>query len=410
MNIIENIRNALAAIGSNKMRSALTMLGIIIGVASVVLMIAIGQAAQRSVTSRIQSLGTNLLTVSPGSPNQTNVRFGGGGGGGTSTATLKGTDAAAITAHVTGITAISPELSSRQQAIVGSQNTNTNVIGATADYAQVRNVSVEFGNFITAENVAQMDKVAVLGSQTAATLFPNDSEIIGHDVRIGNGIFTVVGILKSKGQQGGSNQDNVIIVPLSTMQQRLLGQTTINSIGVSVADAEQMTAVQNTITAVLLNEHNIVDVSKQDFTVLNQADAVETLNQVTGIFTLLLGGIAGISLLVGGIGVMNIMLVSVTERMREIGIRKAIGAKRRDIMLQFLVESTVLSLLGGIIGILISFLGSWLVTKYASLDATITASPVLLAFIFSIAVGVFFGMLPAYKAAKLRPIQALRYE
>lgn len=409
MNILENIRNALGAISSNKMRSALTMLGIIIGVASVVLMIAIGQGAQRSVTSRIQSLGTNLITVSPGSPTQTNVRFGGGGGG-TSTATLKATDTSAIQTSIQGIKAIEPELRSRMQAIVGSQNTNTSIIGTVPDYLSVRNAEIAYGSFITQTNIDQMDKVAVLGTQTLSTLFPGESDVIGRDIKVGNNIFTVVGVMKSKGQQAGANQDDVILIPLSTMQWRVTGQNTVSSINISVANQTEMELIQRQVTAVLLSEHGITDTTKQDFTVLNQADAVQTLNDVTGIFTLLLGGIAAISLIVGGIGVMNIMLVSVTERTREIGIRKAIGAKKRDIMLQFLVESTVLSVLGGLIGILISLVGSWLVQSYAGLDASITLSPVLLAFLFSIAVGIFFGMLPAYTAAKLRPIEALRYE
>lgn len=409
MNVLENIRNALGAIGSNKLRSALTMLGIIIGVSSVVLMIAIGQGAQRGVTSRLQSLGTNLLTITPGSPNRTNVRSGGGGGGGGGS-TLTADDVAAIRASVTGLSGVSPELSTRLQAIAGPLNMNTSVQGATPDYLVVRNASVAFGDFLTPENVERMDKVAVLGSQAAATLFPGDADLIGKDVRIQNSIFTVVGVMQSKGQQGLQNLDDTIFIPLSTLQLRVAGQPTLGSIGVSVADASRMAEKQAEITAALLASRAIADASAQDFTVLNQADAVETLNEVTGIFTLLLGGIAAISLLVGGIGVMNIMLVSVTERTREIGIRKAIGAKKRDIILQFLVESTVLSLLGGVIGILISVAGSMLVKRYGGIDASVTLSPVLLAFLFSIGIGIFFGLLPAWKAAKLRPIEALRYE
>jgi len=407
MIILENILNALGAIGSNKMRSALTMLGIIIGVASVVLMIAIGQGAQNSVTSRIQSLGTNLLSISPGSPSQTNVRFSGGGGGTTS---LPNEDVDAIREHVDGLSGIAPQVQSRMQAIVGNINTSTSVIGTTPDYAVVRNMEIAMGSFITPENDAAADKVVVLGSQTALTLFPNGENPVGEDIRLQNYIFTVIGVLQSKGQQGQTNQDETAIVPLSTMQQRITGQETVSSINVSVTNADDMERIQQLITAILLNEHRITDPAKQDFTVLNQADAVQTLNDVTGIFTLLLGGIAAISLLVGGIGVMNIMLVSVTERTREIGLRKAIGAKRRDIMLQFLVESTVLSVLGGAIGILLSVGGSWIVKTYFSLDATIAVSSMLLACAFSVGVGIFFGMLPAWQAAKLRPIEALRYE
>ncbi len=409
MNFLENIRNALGAIGSNKMRSALTMLGIIIGVASVVLLVAIGQGAQRSVTAQIQNLGTNLLTVSPGSPNQTNVRFGGGGGG-TSSNSLRQSDVDIIRQFVTGLSGIEPELRGRSQVIAGNQNTNTSVVGTVPDYLTVRNAPVAYGSFITEQNVANVDKVAVLGPQTLTTLFPDDPNPIGKDIRVGNTIFTVIGVMKSKGGSGFANQDDMVVIPLTTMQQRIAGSNTVTSINISVKDQAKMDEAQQIITAALLNAHGITDVSKQDFTVLNQADAVQTLDQVTGIFTLLLGGIAAISLLVGGIGVMNIMLVSVTERTREIGVRKAIGARRRDIMLQFLVESTVLSVMGGGVGIFLSMIGSWIVKSSAGLDATIALSSVLLATSFSIGVGIFFGMLPAYKAARLRPIEALRYE
>ncbi|MDD5054826.1 MAG: ABC transporter permease [Candidatus Peribacteraceae bacterium] len=407
MNILENIRNALGAINSNKMRSGLTMLGIIIGVASVVLMVAIGQGAQQSVTSRIQSLGTNLILISPGNPNQTNVR---GAGGGASTTSLNADDVIAIRDTVTGISGLAPELQSRQQVIVGNKNSQTSIVGTTPDYTTVRNAPVAAGSFITQEQVDQVAKVAVIGSTVVTNLFSGNSNPIGEDLRIGNNIFTVIGILQTKGQQGMTNSDDMIIIPLTTMQTAIRGQNVVSSISVSVADQSTMTTTQELITAVLLSKHRITDTAKQDFTVLNQADAVETLNQVTQVFTLLLGGIAAISLLVGGIGVMNIMLVSVTERTREIGIRKAIGARKRDILTQFLVESTVLSVLGGIIGILLSAGGSWIVKSVWSLNAAISTSSVIMACGFSIAVGIFFGMLPAWKAATLRPIEALRYE
>jgi len=301
-------------------------------------------------------------------------------------------------------------LSSRQQAIYGSQNTNTTVVGTTPDYVTVRNAPVAYGSFITAQNITNMDKVAVIGSQTLSTLFPNDPDPLGKDFRIGNNIFTIIGVMKTKGGQGPTSQDDRILIPLTTMQQRVTGNDVLSSISVSVTDQADMTYVQQLITAVLMNEHGISDTAKQDFNVLNQADAVSTLNSVTSTFTLLLGGIAAISLLVGGIGVMNIMLVSVTERTREIGIRKAIGAKKLDIMLQFLVESTVLSVLGGVIGIILSLIGAWIATTYFSVTAIIAVSSIILAFAFSVCVGIFFGMLPAYQAAKLRPIEALRYE
>ncbi len=411
MNILENIFSAFGAINSNKLRSALTMLGVIIGVSSVVLMIAIGQGAQRSITNQIQSLGTNLLTISPGSPNQTNVRFGGGGtGGGQATTALRQEDVDAITQFAQGLRGIAPEFRSRMQVIAADQNTSTSIVGTVPDYETVRNTSVSVGSFITDQNIEQLDKVAVLGPQVVTSLFPGIPNPIGQTLSIQQKIFTVIGVLTTKGQQGFANADDIIIIPLSTMQKRVIGQDTVSSISISVEDSSQMATLQQAITAIVLNSRRITDSKKQDFTVLNQADAVQTLNQVTDVFTLLLGGIAAISLLVGGIGVMNIMLVSVTERTREIGIRKAIGAKKSDILLQFLIESTVLSILGGILGTLLSVLGSWIVQSFFNLDASISIFSVLLAFIFSACVGIFFGMLPAYKAATLRPIQALRYE
>ncbi|MEK7218410.1 MAG: ABC transporter permease, partial [Patescibacteria group bacterium] len=334
MIILESIRSALGAIGGNKLRSALTMLGIIIGVASVTLMTAIGRGAQRGVTSRIQGLGTNLLTVSPGSPSQTNVRFGGGGG-----STLTNDDVDAVRESVTGLSGVSPELSSRAQAIAGPLNMSAMVTGVTPDYPAVRNAAVAYGSFVTAEDQDGMAKTAVLGPEVVSTLFPDDPDPLGKDIRIGKTVFTVIGVMESKGQQGFQNQDEAVFIPLATMQRRMTGRDAVGTINVSVAEQVAMERKQAEITTVLLNAHGITDIADQDFTVLNQADAVETLNEVTGIFTLLLGGIAAISLLVGGIGVMNIMLVSVTERTREIGIRKAIGAKKRDVLLQFLVES-----------------------------------------------------------------------
>jgi len=249
MNILENILNALGAIGSNKMRSALTMLGIIIGVASVVLMIAIGQGAQRSVTSRIQSLGTNLLSISPGSPNQTNVRFGGGGrgeGAGASTS-LKEEDVAAIQEFVQGLNGIAPELSSRSQVIAGNKNASTSIVGTTPDYTTVRNTPVSEGVFITQNDINNVSKVAVVGQQVITNLFPNETDILGKDLRVGNLIFTIVGVLQSKGSQGGQNQDDLVLIPLTTMQQSITGQAIVTSINVSVTDATAMDQIQQEI-------------------------------------------------------------------------------------------------------------------------------------------------------------------
>ncbi|MBI2636521.1 ABC transporter permease [Candidatus Peregrinibacteria bacterium] len=414
MYFLEILQSALDEIRSNKMRSGLTMLGVIIGVASVVLMVAIGRGAQKTVTDRIQNMGTNLLIIQPGRPVQTDVRaffrrFGGGGGGGSSTSTLTSDDAIALQKQVLGIRALSPEYRSSMQLIVGNQNMQTSVVGVTPSYPLVNNFDVQFGSYITEKHLEGMEKVVVLGQEVTRTLFGTQNPI-GKDVRMENGIFTIVGIMEEKGQQGFSNLDDIAFIPLTTMLQRVQGTDRLTAINISVEEQEHMEQVKALVTAVLLNEHRIRAITDQDFNVLNQAEAVETLNEVTQTFTLLLGGIAAISLIVGGIGVMNIMLVSVTERTREIGIRKAIGARKSDILQQFLVESTVLSVLGGMIGILLSFGGALLINYFAGFQAIIATTSLLLALTFSIGVGILFGILPAYKAAKLNPIDALRYE
>lgn len=403
MNFLENIFNAFGAIISNKLRSGLTMLGIIIGVSSVIVMIAIGEGAQKSVTDRISQLGTNLLLISPGGQSQSNVRNTTG-----SATTLEEEDYLALQ-NLDGISAISPEISGRKQVIYGSNNTNTTITGVVPDYEIVRNFPVESGQFITAENNANFDRVAVLGVTVVSELF-EDEDPIGKTVRIENGIFTVIGVMSEKGGSGFSNADNMVFVPLSTAQIRIFGKKSLASLAVSVAEVSQMESVKNEIESTLRLSRNIPDGTESDFTVLNQADAIETLSEVTQIFTLLLGGIAGISLLVGGIGVMNIMLVSVTERTREIGIRKAIGAKRRDILAQFLTESVFLSLSGGAIGVTLSFGITAIVRSKASIDAVISLNSILLAVLFSVSVGIFFGIFPAHKAGKLNPIDALRFE
>jgi len=409
MFFLENLLTALDSIRNNKMRSALTMLGVIIGVASVVLMVAIGQGAQQDVTNRIESMGSNLLVIQPGSPTQTDVRslFRRNNTGGSSNS-LTIDDAEALQKNVTGLSGISPEVSNTMQAIFGSQNMQTSVVGITPDYTIVNNFQIEFGRFINDDDIAERKKVLVIGQEVATTLFGTKNPI-GQDIRLENHIFTIIGIMESKGQSGFTNLDDIALIPISTMQERILGSESVSAINVSVENQEDMDITSEWITTILLNEHRIKE-ADQDFNILNQAETVETLNEVTQTFTFLLGGIAAISLLVGGIGVMNIMLVSVTERTREIGIRKAIGAKKKDILQQFLVESTLLSLLGGIIGIIISISGAWALSAFAGVSTIISVSSIILAFTFSMFVGISFGILPAWKAAKLKPIDALRYE
>lgn len=406
MNFFENIINSIVTIVSNKLRSGLTMLGIIIGVSSVIVMIAIGEGAQKGVTSRIEEMGTNLLIVSPGSSSQTNVR--GGSGGNSSTDSLTNDDISSLLS-LDGIVAVSPEKSGRKQVIYTNKNVNTTITGVYPSYEFVRNFKVEYGQFITEQHNKEFSRVAVLGNQVVTDLF-DGANPIGKDIRIENNIFTVVGVMEKKESQGSSNTGNFIFIPISTAQMRVFGSASLNNIFLSVADANEMESMKEKVELALLTEHQISDPTHADFTVLNQADTLETLNQVTAIFTLLLGGIAGISLLVGGIGVMNIMLVSVTERTHEIGIRKAIGAKERDILVQFLTESTLLSLAGGFLGILISFGVVAVLASKTTLEASITTNSILLAFFFAASVGMFFGAYPAYKAGKLNPIEALRFE
>ncbi|MFH1375291.1 MAG: ABC transporter permease [Patescibacteria group bacterium] len=406
MNFFESIIDAVNTIADNKLRSGLTMLGIIIGVASVIVMVAIGEGAQKNVTNRIQQLGSNLLIITPGGTNQTNVRGSSGGGRGT----LTNDDVAMIQAETAGLSAISPEYSGRKQVILGSQNTNATITGVLPAYETVRNAHVAAGRFISAGNQQQLDRVAVLGQTVAANLF-NGADPIGTDIRIENGIFTVIGVMESKGQQGFGNADNVVFIPLSTAQVRVFGVgDQVSTIYISVADAQAIEASKTEITNELLQSHQISNAEDADFSVLNQTDAIETLNDVTKIFTILLGGIAAISLIVGGIGVMNIMLVSVTERTREIGIRKAVGARRRDILAQFLTESTLISVFGGMVGIILAVGGTIIIRKYAPIETTVSLFSIILAFVFSVSIGIFFGIFPAYKASRLKPIDALRFE
>jgi len=408
MNIIQNIKTALKGIAVNKLRSGLTMLGIMIGVGAVIAMISIGSGASYSVTSRIQALGSNLLMVMSGSA-------GPGGSGRTSQAmgtatTLTYDDAQAIGKEVAGVKEVSPEFSGSAQIVYSNLNINTQVSGITPEYQQVHNFNVAFGEFVRSEDQKMQAKVAVLGQNVVADLFPDGEDPIGKTIKIKNVPFTVVGIMELKGEAGFQNPDDSIFIPLSTAQNRVFGADNLRSINVQVGSADEMDLVSDQINELLLMRHRIDNPDEADFRIMNQADILSTMGQITGILSLLLGGIAAISLLVGGIGIMNIMLVSVTERTREIGLRKAVGAKRKDILGQFLIESLVLSLFGGSMGFILGLIGSFILSRIGGWPFMVSVNSVLLAVIFSGGVGVFFGIYPATRASRLKPIEALRYE
>jgi putative ABC transport system permease protein len=392
---------------SNKVRSGLTILGIVIGIGSVIAMVSIGQGSQNSIESSIQSLGSNLLLISPGAQRGVGVQVSAGRG---SAQTLTFEDADAIAKEVALIQAIAPEVSKRYQVTAKGTNTNTQIVGTVDAYPSVRNVEIDEGSFITAQNVSALSRVAVLGTTARDDLFGSSTPAIGQTIRINKIDFKVVGVMKSKGGTGFGSQDDMIFIPISTAQRYLAGSDYVTTISVQAADKESMSIIQTDITTLLLSRHNISNVALADFSVLNQSDIVSAASSVTGTLTFLLAAIAGISLIVGGIGIMNMMLTTVTERTREIGLRKAIGAKRSDISTQFLAESVMLTFLGGIIGTLGGWLAALAVTQFVGIQTSVSGTSVLLAFGVSAAIGIVFGYYPARRAASLNPIEALRYE
>lgn len=397
-----------AALVGNKVRSSLTVLGIVIGIGSVIAMISIGQGAQQSIEERIESIGSNLLMVYPGASRTTGTRGVSHGAGSAETLTTE--DADALLLGVQGISGVAPEVSTRVQVVAGGNNTNTSVVGVTDTYADVRNVTLDTGSFITASQTKGYAKVAVLGPTTRDDLFGENTNAIGQKIRINGVIFTVIGILTEEGGTGFGSADDRILIPLSTEQQYITGSKAINTLYIKVAEDADMDTVQSNVTNILLKTHNIPDGGTADFTVYNQADIVETASSVTGTFTLLLGAVAGISLLVGGIGIMNMMLTTVTERTREIGLRKALGAKNKEITFQFLAEAVALTTIGGVIGIIFGWGTSTIIGAVSDLSTSVTLSLILLAFGVSATIGIIFGWYPARKASRLSPIEALRYE
>jgi len=393
-------RIAVRALRVHKLRSLLTMLGIIIGVGAVVAMISVGQGATAQVTQRIASLGSNVLEIFPGSFTSGGVRGGAG-----SMSSLKLEDAEAIPAACPDVAAVAPIVSRGAQVVYGNQNWATQANGTTPEYLEVRNWEIADGEMFTDDDVDAGTKVCVLGQEVVENLIP-DEEPVGVVIRIGNVPFTVVGVLSKK----GSDQDDVILIPVKTAQRSLTGRTYISRIMVSAVSQKSTSAAQDEITQLLRTRHDIRSNEDDDFTVRDMADIASAVKQSSSVLTLLLASIASVSLLVGGIGIMNIMLVSVTERTREIGIRMAVGAKGRDVLLQFLVEAVVTSLLGGVIGILFGIGASKLIGLIAKWNTPLVPGAIVLAFVFSAVVGIFFGYYPARRAASLDPIEALRYE
>jgi putative ABC transport system permease protein len=399
------IQIALRALARNKMRSVLTMLGIVIGVAAVIAMVAIGQGAQQQVQSQIASMGSNLLFVSSGSVNRGGIRMGYG-----ATKTLVDSDVTAILKQVPSVAAAAPGAQSSQQVVYAGQNWMTRVQGTTPDYFTVRDWPFADGTSFSSDDVRMAANVAVIGETVRQNLFAG-IEPVGQTIRIGTLPFTVVGVLEAKGQSGmGADQDDAVYVPISTLQKKITGQEWLSYIMVSAKSQQASYAAQQEITALLRDRHRIQRGQDDDFMVRNLADVAQLADQSSQILTLLLASIASVSLLVGGIGIMNIMLVSVTERTREIGIRIAIGATEEDVQRQFLTESMVMSMLGGFIGVVMGIGTSVVVSNALRWPVLVSPLSIVVAVAFSLAVGVFFGYYPAKKASRLDPIEALRYE
>ena len=408
--IIASMKIALRALEVNRTRSALTMLGIIIGVAAVIAMVAVGAGATARIQEQIQSIGSNLIIVLPGSISSNGVRLGSG-----AVVTLSEDDAKAIAAECPSVSAVAPAVRGGVQVVYGNNNWATTAQGVTPDYMTIRDYTMMSGQFFTDQDVDAAAKVAVLGETVAQNLFA-DSDPTGQVVIIKNVPFTVAGVLTPKGQSPtGQDQDDIILLPISTAKGKVLGTNQANakavgSLMVQAIGPQAMDEAQQEMESLLRERHRILPGLEDDFTIRNLTEVFAAQENSAHVMSILLGAIASVSLIVGGIGIMNIMLVSVTERTREIGLRQAVGAKTRDILSQFLVEAVTLSLVGGIIGIVVGLVASWLISYFAQWSTVVSPLSIIMAFVFSALVGVFFGYYPARKAAFLDPIEALRYE
>ncbi|MFA5742675.1 MAG: ABC transporter permease [Candidatus Paceibacterota bacterium] len=407
MKTADLIEETYLALVSNKARSGLTILGIVIGIGSVIAMIAIGQGTQASIKSSIESLGSNLVMVMPGAQRTAGSSVSSGRG---SAQTLTVDDSNAIKDKISLAKAVAPVTSGRYQITAKGTNTNTQVVGTTADYTEVKSVSVDQGTFFTDQQAKSGAKVAVLGPTTVSDLFGSTTQPVGQTIKIKGIEFKVIGTTVTKGGSGFNNQDDMVYIPLAAAQRYFTGNEYVSTINVQAVDEESMAELQTQITELLLERHNIADSASADFSVMNQADIVASASSIASTLTLLLGAIAGISLVVGGIGIMNMMLTNVTERTREIGLRKAIGAKRKEISLQFLAEAIMLTFLGGLIGITVGWLIALGVKQFGNIATEVSMSSVAMAFGVSALIGIIFGYYPAQRAAALNPIEALRYE
>lgn len=409
MNSWRFIKEALESLAANKLRTVLTMLGIVIGVAAVISMTAIGEGASSSITSSIESMGTNLIYVSRANNDNSNPQA----------LTLADAEAIIESGGAPHVMAVAPAVQTSRTVVYGGESISTTVMGVTPDYEIVRNTPIASGRYITQEDIDNHATIAVLGSDVVDEIFGSDINVIGQKIRIGNMLYEVVGILESAGGTAVGSADNQVIVPVTTALTRLVARSSasdeISMLSVSAVDADSTDLAISEITSILRSRHNINSDEDSDFSIFSMETMTEAASSITGVFTIFLGGIAAISLLVGGIGIMNIMLVSVIERTKEIGLRKAVGAKNKDILLQFLIESLIIGLIGGLLGVLMA----WGITKIIEniaiaanygFSAVITPNSALLAVLYAVGIGVIFGIYPANRASKLEPVEALRTE